>query len=262
MKKLVITKSPVELAQTLTMEQLEVVEWPETAVPPTAIQDPTLLVGRVARTEFAVGEPIIEPRLAPKGAGSGLAATIPNGKRAMTVKVSESSGVAGFIHPGDLVDVIATMQIKLSKVDDNEITVSRVVLQRIKVLAVGEELTAPNAKPIKVPVVTLLVLPEESEKLALASSHGELALTMRSGTDEEPTYTAGICPTVLMMDAPLFGRIAEINKVAGGNSGSNNGGGKVATSSNGGSGKSTQTVEIFKGTSNSSVKTFETSREN
>jgi pilus assembly protein CpaB len=139
------------------------------------------------------GEPFLEARLAPKGGGDGLSAVIPPDRRAMTVKVNEASGVAGFIHPGDNVDVIATMA---PREGTSEVR-SRIVLQQIKVIAVGEELSAQNAKPIKVPVVTLLVTPEESERLALASSHGELQLTMRGNTATDTVETPGISPLEL-----------------------------------------------------------------
>ena len=187
-KKVVVAKLDLPLAAALTADMLEVVDWPESSVPAGAFGDAAALTGRVVRGAVVRGEPILEARLAPKDGGSGLSAVIPAKLRAMTVKVTESSGVAGFIHPGDLVDVIATMA---PRRDDPEPR-SRVILQNIRVIAVGEELEAQSARPIKVPVVTLLVAPADSERLALAALHGDLQLTMRSSVDDEEIATNGV----------------------------------------------------------------------
>jgi pilus assembly protein CpaB len=108
MRKVVTTKLELPVATTLTVEMLAVAEWPEGATPAGAFDEPEEVVGRVLRTGVVPGDAIVEARLAPKEGGRGLAAMIPPGHRAMTVRVNESSGVAGFVHPGDLVDVVAT----------------------------------------------------------------------------------------------------------------------------------------------------------
>jgi pilus assembly protein CpaB len=189
-KKVAVAKMDMPLATTLRPDLIDIVQWPATSAPAGAFEDPAALEGRVVRNAMVAGEPLLESRLAPKGGGDGLSAVIPADMRAMTVRVNEASGVAGFIHPGDFVDVIATMA---PRHDQMEVR-SRIVLQKIRVVAVGEELVAQNAKPIKVPVVTLLVSPEESERLALASTHGELQLTMRSTVDGNAVDTPGVSP--------------------------------------------------------------------
>src|SRR5947208_3027445 len=108
------------------------------------------------------------PRRAAKGSGEVLTAVIPPNMRAMTVHVNEVIGVAGFIHPGDFVDVLTTMQVQTRENGPPEYR-SKIVLQNIKVMAVGEDLVTAGTKPVKVPVVTLLVTPDQSERLALRS---------------------------------------------------------------------------------------------
>jgi pilus assembly protein CpaB len=172
---------------------IDVVEWPATTVPAGSYEDPERLVGRVIKTPMVVGEPFVDGRLAPREGGAGLAAMIPAARRAMTVRVNEASGVAGFVHPGDLVDVIATMSPDKDMTDLR----ARIVLQNIGVLAVGQQLQTGSANPVNVPVVTLLVTPEESERLALATIHGDLQLTMRSGLDRQQVPTLGVSPPEL-----------------------------------------------------------------
>jgi pilus assembly protein CpaB len=124
-----------------------------------------------------------------------MAAVIPDNMRAMTVPVNEVVGVAGFIHPGDYVDVVTTMQTPVNPRNSVEQEFrAKIVLQNIKVLAVGEDLMADESKPVKVPVVTLLVTPEQSERLALASTQGKLQLTMRGQRDQSEVATGGVSP--------------------------------------------------------------------
>jgi pilus assembly protein CpaB len=109
-------------------------------------------------------------------------------------------GVAGFIHPGDYVDVVTTMNVPINGARSGmeQEARSKIVLQNIKVLAVGEDLMADESKPVKVPVVTLLVTPEESERLALASTQGKLQLTMRAQRDQGEVPTGGVSPPELL----------------------------------------------------------------
>ena len=201
MKKVVVARAELPITAALTPEMLEVIDWPAGSVPAGTFDDPKALSGRVLRAPMVAGEPFLAARL-DRGA-DGLAAAIPSGLRAMTVRVNEASGVSGFVHPGDLVDVVATMP---PRPDSTELR-SRVVLQGLRVLAIGDELEARGVTPIKVPVVTLLVLPAQAERLALASaSHGELSLTMRGAVDLAEVETPGVSPPDLF---GLFGRPAE-----------------------------------------------------
>jgi pilus assembly protein CpaB len=140
------------------------------------------------------GEPILEAKLAPKGVPAGLTALIPPEKRAMTVKVDEASGVAGFLNPDNRVDVVASFGDGSNKLE----YVSKVVLQNLKVLGTGQKIeTAPGGKPQVVPTVTLEVSPEEAEKLALAANEGHIRLILRGQKDQRLTQTTGIKTGIL-----------------------------------------------------------------
>jgi pilus assembly protein CpaB len=144
------------------------------------------LEGRVLRSNVQRGEPILEGRLAPVGTRGGLSAVIPGGKRAITVKVNEVMGVAGFALPGNHVDVMVHTS------DQQQAAVSKIVLERILVLAIAQEASRDDTKPRVVNAVTLEVTPGEAEKLDLARSIGSLSLVLRNQIDTEPTPTAGI----------------------------------------------------------------------
>jgi pilus assembly protein CpaB len=136
-------------------------------------------------------EPITESRLAAEGTAAGLSAIIPEGYRAMTVKVDDAAGISGFIQPGTLVDVVVTIDPEGSGRQD---PVSKIVLQNIKVLANGQNIDKPEdereAKSVK--GVTLQVTPEQAEKLALAATEGKLQLVMRSQIDQGNEETPGV----------------------------------------------------------------------
>jgi pilus assembly protein CpaB len=149
------------------------------------------LTGRVAVVNIAAREPVTESRLAPEGTAGGLSAVIPEGFRAMTVKVDDVVGISGFIMPGTLVDVVVVMDPGGST---SQNPISKIVLQNIKVLANGQNIDKPenqrDANSVK--AVTLLVTPDQAEKLALASSEGKLQLVMRNSIDQGDEKTQGV----------------------------------------------------------------------
>jgi pilus assembly protein CpaB len=158
-------------------------------------------VGRTVQVSLVKGEPILLARLADEKRGRGLAAILPKGMRAMSVGVNRVIGVSGHVQPGDYVDVIVTMRPddeSARKLAIKASAMAKVILQNIKVLAVGEHLTTKGNKAVKVPAVTLEVNPEQSERLALASRHGGIVLTMRSRIDQDEVPTAGITPVALL----------------------------------------------------------------
>ncbi|WP_394831307.1 Flp pilus assembly protein CpaB [Pendulispora rubella] len=200
MTRVVVAAADIPAAAKLTPELLKVVDWPEGSQPRGTFDQLDPLSNRVTGAAIVAGEPIVEARLAPKGAGPGMASLIPANMRAMTVPVNEVVGVGGFIHPGDLVDVITTMQESMGAwtgTGQPEFR-SKIVLQSIRVLAVGQRLASESDKPEQVPVVTLLVSPEEAERLALASTQGKLQLTMRSPSDGDDAETSGVSPRELL----------------------------------------------------------------
>jgi pilus assembly protein CpaB len=199
--KIVVAAVDCPMATRLKMEQLKLVDWPLSALPPGAVRDPKEVVDRVLISHVVAGEPIRPSQLAAKDAGNGLAALIPAQMRAMAVRVDDVVGVAGFIHPDDRVDVIVVL--RPSKPADAEPT-SKVILQNVKVLAVGKEIeVADQARRQASPatVATLLVNPAQAEKLALAANEGRLILTLRSWTDSAAVATTGSNASNLLAEA-------------------------------------------------------------
>jgi pilus assembly protein CpaB len=133
------------------------------------------------------GEVVLDQEMAPRNAGAGLSVAIPEGMRALSVGVDDVVAVAGFVTPGTLVDVLVT-----GTTPGGSIT--RTILEHVKVLTVGQELASENGKPQKGTVVTLLLNPEDGEKLTLASAEGKIHLALRNMRD-----------TVDAKPAPVFG---------------------------------------------------------
>lgn len=195
----VVAKVEIPIGTRILAEQLTVAQFPKTVAPDGtfAVVDEKLL-GRVAITRINPREPVTEGRLAPVGAAGGLQSVIPDGFRAMTVKVDDVVGVSGFIQPGTLVDVVVTI-VPPDTAKQRE-KVSKIVLQNIKVLANGQNIDKPkNEKETeRVKAVTLQVTPEQAEKLALASSEGKLQLVMRNAVDQGDEVTRGANKTSLL----------------------------------------------------------------
>jgi pilus assembly protein CpaB len=141
---------------------------------------------------IGVREPVTESRLAPEGTAAGLSAVIPEGYRAMTVKVDDAAGISGFIQPGALVDVVVVIDPREGSGMQDPI--SKIVLQNIKVLANGQNIDKPKdeREANSVKAVTLQVTPEQAEKLALASNEGKLQLVMRNQIDQGDEQTPGV----------------------------------------------------------------------
>jgi pilus assembly protein CpaB len=202
--KIVVAAEDLPMAIRLKIEQLKIVDWPLSALPPGVIREPKDVVDRVLTSHVVAGEPIRAAQLAAKDAGNGLAALIPSQMRAMAVRVDDVVGVAGFIHPDDRVDVIVIL--RPPRPADAEPT-SKAILQNVKVLAVGKEIEiADQARRQASPatVATLLVNPQQAEKLALAANEGRLILTLRSWTDTEAVVTAGSNASNLLAEAGVL----------------------------------------------------------
>jgi pilus assembly protein CpaB len=184
-----ITKTDLSWGTKLEKEMVDMVAFPQTSVPDGHIATLEEVTGRVLVTSLKRHEPILQSRLAPKGVTTGGVAALMNPQhRAMAVKVDEVVGVAGFVKPGDRVDVLVT----ISPTEKATETVTKVVLENAMVLASGTELERKGDKePAPVKVITLEVTPEESEKLALAANEGKLRLALRSPLNAEPVLTRG-----------------------------------------------------------------------
>jgi pilus assembly protein CpaB len=195
-KKVVIANADLSLGSELRPDDLKTVDWPAGAVPEGAFDDPSKLLGRGLIVSVVRHELILPAKLASKEAGSGLPPIIPPGKRAMSVRVNEVIGVAGYVLPGTRVDVVATHN-PTNKAED---MTSKVVLSNVEVLTAGTRLEhdSKDGKPVQVTVVTLVVTPDQAERLTLASTEGKIQLALRNPLDLESPETAGVRPGGLM----------------------------------------------------------------
>lgn len=195
-RPVVVAAADLELGAELRPDDLRVVDWPQSAMPMGAFSNPEEVVGRGLVMPVIQNEPILPMKLAGKGAGSGLPVVIPEGKRAVSVRVNEVIGVAGYVLPGTKVDVLATA----TPTSNREDTTTKLVLSNVQVLAAGTKLEqdGEQGKPVSVNVVTLLVTPEESERLTLGATEGKIQLALRNPLDKDTPETPGIRPASLL----------------------------------------------------------------
>ncbi|MGE0405626.1 MAG: Flp pilus assembly protein CpaB [Candidatus Korobacteraceae bacterium] len=180
----VVMANEVTTGRTLAEEDLRLVNLPLSDLPAGTFRDKADVVGRGAMSPMVRNEPVLESKLAAKDVGGGLPAMIPSGKRAVSVKVNDVVSVAGFVAPGTRVDVLATGNPDSNHDPENVSTTT--VLQNIAVLAAGTKLERnTQGQSQSVPVITLLVSPEEAQKLTLASSEGRIQLSLRNPLDAE-----------------------------------------------------------------------------
>jgi pilus assembly protein CpaB len=199
-KPVVVAATDLTLGAELTADDVRVIDWPASAVPAEAISDPKEVIGRGLVMPVIQYEPILPLKLASKEAGAGLPPVIPPGLRAVSVRVNEVIGVAGYVVPGTRVDVLTT----INPGQQQTTMTSKVILTDVQVLAAGTKLdnTADKDKPVPVSVVTLLVNPDEAERLTLASSEGKIQLALRNPLDRSAPATRGVRPAVLLGSEP------------------------------------------------------------
>ena len=192
----VVAKVDVPAGTKLIAEQLAVAQFPQGATPDGTFDSLDKAVGRVAVVNIAAREPVTDFKLAPEGSAGGLSAIIPEGYRAMTVKVDDVVGVSGFLQPGALVDVVVV----INPTEMHQNPISKIVLQNVKVLASGQNIDRPkdDRETNTVKAVTLQVTPEQAEKLALASTEGKLQLVMRNAVDQGDEQTRGVDKRTLL----------------------------------------------------------------
>lgn len=196
--QIAVAAREIDLGTALDSTAITTLAWPGGSLPEGAFHDPAALQGRVVRTSLARGEPILASKLAPVGARGGLAAAIGEGRRAITVRVNEVIGVAGFALPGNLVDVMVHTTVDDDK-RGNGAPLSKIVLEGILVLAVAQEASRDETRPKVVNAVTLEVTPQQAELLDVARSVGNLSLVLRNPVDRREAATPG------MGKADLFG---------------------------------------------------------
>ncbi|MDP3743086.1 MAG: Flp pilus assembly protein CpaB [Methylotenera sp.] len=189
--KIVVAAQDIDLGTPLNPKMLKLADWPKGSVPAGATEDIKTLDTRVVKTSLLRGEPVLESKLAPLGATGGLSAVIKEGNRAMTVRVNDVVGVAGFALPGNYVDIVVNTEDESVKADNVNKSISKIVLEHILVLAVAQEQNRDETKPRVVNAVTLEVTPEQAEKLDLARSVGSLSLVLRNQIDTSVVTTTG-----------------------------------------------------------------------
>jgi pilus assembly protein CpaB len=192
--KVVVAVMDIELGSRLTPQMLTTVDWPSGSVPQGAFADLKDLPDRVVKTSIQRGEAILNAKLAPVGTQGGLSAVITDGKRAMTVRVNDVVGVAGFALPGNYVDVMVNAQQDKEgdKSNAEKQQISKTVLEHVLVLAVAQEAGRDDTKPKVVNAVTLELTLEDAEKLDLARNIGTLSLVLRNQADKKSAMTAGV----------------------------------------------------------------------
>ena len=179
----------LEVGRVIKEEDVKVAEWPG-AVPIGATTQVKDIIGRGVITAIFAKEPIIDSRLAPKGAGGGMAAMIPPGMRAVAVRVNEVVGVAGFVVPGTHVDILISGNTPTG--NQSLGTLTQTLLQNIEVLSAGQDFKKDaEGKPIMVQVVNMLVTPAQAEQLSLAASQTSIQLVLRNPLDHEIAKTPG-----------------------------------------------------------------------
>lgn len=219
--RVAVAATEISLGQRISPELVKLVDWPSGSVPPGAVDDPSKLTGRVVRNGLQPGEPILEAKLAPQGTQGGLSAVIGEGRRAITVRVNDVIGVAGFALPGNYVDIIVNTQKDSDRNSNRDQNISKIVLERILVLAVAQEVNRDETKPKVVNAVTLEVTPEQAEKIDLARSVGSLSLVLRNQIDPGDVRTAGATKETLLgaaevvkVNAPEKPAPAPVQRVA------------------------------------------------
>jgi pilus assembly protein CpaB len=197
----VVAAADLQLGVELKKDDLQVIGFPKGKKPAGAFASPGEIIGRGLIVPVVANEPILAAKLASKEAGSGLPPVIPEGMRAVSVRVNEVVGVAGYVLPGSRVDVIATASPNNQPGD----TTSKVVLSNVQVVTAGVRMESDQekGKPMQVTVVTLLVSPVQAERLALASTEGKIQLALRNPMDQSEPETPGVRPSVLMGHAAM-----------------------------------------------------------
>lgn len=185
----VVAQSEIGFGKRVDAEQIKTVDWPANAVPPGAFREPAQVIGKLSKYHILPGEPLLEARIADPDKSPLLAGLIEANKRAVSVRVDDIVGVAGFLLPGSRVDVLASKRL------DNDSYETRTLLHDLKVLAVDQTAAATGEdKPVVVRAVTLEADPAQAEKLVQATREGSVQLALRNPDDRSVPAPAAILP--------------------------------------------------------------------
>ncbi|MBM4283670.1 MAG: Flp pilus assembly protein CpaB [Deltaproteobacteria bacterium] len=204
--QVVVATAEMEPGTAVTGRLISLATWPRELIPANAIRSLDRLEGRVVQTHVSKGEPLLSTKLAPEGTAAGLGGLLKPGLLALTVRIDEVSGVAGFLHPGDLVDVLA----ELPSPSGGGEHFSKIILQSLRVLSKGQTTDQlGEKKPQVVTTVTLEVTPEQAEVLNLASFQGKIRLALRNQLSPELYVTAGVMTSHLFRGRAAAAAVKE-----------------------------------------------------
>ncbi len=190
----VVARDPLSVGTVIKAEQVQLVPWPEASPVQGGFASVDQVVGRGLVSAVVPNEPITESKLAPREAGGGLPPLITPGMRALSVKVNDVISVAGFVSAGTRVDVLVTMR-------SGQESMSRAVVSNVQVLTANTQYDQQQARQgnaVPSTVVTLLVTPQDAERIALAQNDGQIMLALRNPLDVEPTKTSGVRVSALL----------------------------------------------------------------
>ncbi len=196
MEKVVVAKRDLDAGTQVEPSDVMTVSWPAETVPKNAYTEVKDVVGRTVVGMVVANQPLLEGLMAPIDSPGGLQALVPEGMRAVTVEVNESSGVAGLLVPGARVDVIATLR-------DGQDTVAKTIVENVRVTAIGRRLVRdPRDETSQaIRTVTLVMSPKDAEAIELASTYGRPRLVLRGPADNTPTVSPGVSMSELVGSA-------------------------------------------------------------
>lgn len=197
-EEIVVAAVNMGFADTVARQNVKVTAWPKSSIPAGALRKVEDAEGRVVRTAVVAGEPLIETKLAPQLSGKGgiMAMLVPDGQRAVTIRLDDPTRESGFLFPNSRVDVLVSM----ARTKGSDERIAKVILQDVPVLAAGQSVEMRDNKPVTVNTVTLSLTPEQTERLAVAQGEGRITLTMRNLRDNAIVKTPGATPTRLLGD--------------------------------------------------------------
>jgi pilus assembly protein CpaB len=196
----VVAAMDLPMGTMLTKDNVKLVSWPASSPVPNGFATVDAVVNRGVISAIVPNEPITEAKLAPLEAGAGLTPAIPDGMRAVSVRVNDVVGVAGFVVPGTRVDVMTTLA-----GGSGGDTLTRVVVSDVQVLTAGtvyDQQKSREGQPVPTSVVTLLLTPSDAERVTLAAAEGQIMLTLRNPLDRKPTETNGVRTSALFGPPP------------------------------------------------------------